>query len=65
MLKASTVPIDRYSYEQIELLNDMVQRWSFVLSPDDVDNLRQAAGEMMRGNATYQRLLRDLKAISR
>ena len=30
LLKASTIPIDRYSYEQIESLNDIVQRWSLL-----------------------------------
>src|SRR4030095_843074 len=30
LLKTSTVPIDRYSYDQIELLKDMVERWSLL-----------------------------------
>ena len=113
LLKASGVPIDRYSYEQVELLKDMIDRWalmrdrsrlaglegwpadpsltelpkmefyaidvsferiadperrrrfmslptSFVLPPADVDALREVAGELLRENAVYQKLVRDL-----
>ena len=117
MLKASTIPIDRYSYEQIESLNDIIQRWSFLrdrrrlaalegnkvadddsdlpdvefypieitfqrisdpkvrayymnlptsfaLEDGDVDKLRAIAGELMRANPLYRKLLRDLGATS-
>ena len=30
MIKAAGVPIDRYSYEQIELLKDIVARWNLL-----------------------------------
>jgi NTE family protein len=30
LLKATGVPIDRYSYDQIELLKDMIERWSLL-----------------------------------
>jgi NTE family protein len=30
LLKATGVPIDRYSYETVELLRDMIARWDFV-----------------------------------
>jgi NTE family protein len=113
LVKSAGVPIERYSYEQIELLQNMVERWtllrerarlallegrpgdasdadlpqiefypidisferiaeperrrrflslpkSFVLADDDVDALRQVAGELLRENAVYQKLVRDL-----
>jgi NTE family protein len=115
LLKATGVPIDRYSYESVELLKDMIARWqtiralaassgfvggndpllaraarmpdielyaidvsfdahpdpaerdylnqtptSFVLSAEQVDRLRAAAGAILRASPEYQRLLRDL-----
>ena len=113
LLKASGVPIDRYSYDQVELLKDMIDRWalmrdrsrlaglegwpadpslvelpkiefypidvsferiadpeqrarfmslptSFVLPAADVDALRAVAGELLRENAVYRKLVRDL-----
>ncbi len=113
LLKASGVPIDRYSYEQVELLKDMIDRWalmrdrsrlaglegwpadpsltelpkmefypidvsferiadperrrrfmslptSFALRAEDVDALRDVAGELLRENAVYRKLVRDL-----
>ena len=115
LLKATGVPIDRYSYEAVELLKDIIYRWkqlralreagvfanggnlalaraadvpdidlyaidvsipalqdkqeqrylndlptSFVLPPEAVDQLRSAAGEIMRESPEYQRLLVDL-----
>ncbi len=114
LIKATGVPIDRYSYEGVELLKDIIARWqtirslkaagafanagsavfaradvpdvdlyavdvsfsslsdmaerdylnetptSFVLSDEQVDRLRKAAGDIMRGSPEYQRLLRDL-----
>jgi len=117
LLKATGVPIDRYSYEAVELLKDMIARWhtarsvrmagafaggnnpllaravdvpdidlfaidvsfaanpdpaerdylndtptSFVLSDEQVDRLRAAAGAAIRGSSEFQRLLRDLTA---
>ena len=112
-LAGDGVPIARYSYDQIELIRDMVDRWgllrdrsrlaglegwpadpsltelpkmefyaidvsferiadperrrrfmslptSFVLPPADVDALREVAGELLRENAVYQKLVRDL-----
>ena len=112
--QASSVPIDRYSYESIDLLNDIVGRWalerrlanaearlagtrelseddrrpqlelyaidvsfrqvanadarrffenlptSFVLSPEAVDRLRDAAARMLRESPAYRRLVREL-----
>jgi NTE family protein len=115
LLKATGVPIDRYSYEAVELLKDIVARWqtvrelssagafanagnpalaraadvphidlyainvsldelpegperdylndtptSFVLSDEQVDRLRAAAGNILRQSPEYQRLLKDL-----
>jgi NTE family protein len=115
LLKATGVPIDRYSYEAVELLKDIVNRWktirdlriagafanagnpalaratdvpdidlfaidvsfaelpqgperdyfndlptSFVLSDEQVDRLRAAAGAILRASPEYQRLLLDL-----
>jgi len=115
LLKATGVPIDRYSYEAVELLKDLISRWqtlrslktaaafagagnpalaraadvpdielyaidvsfeanpdpaerdylngtptSFVLTEEQVDRLRAAAGTAMRTSPEYQRLLRDL-----
>jgi hypothetical protein len=113
LMRAAGVPIDRYSYEQIELLHDMIERWamlrerarlallegrpgdasdadlpqiefypidvsferiadaewrrrflslptSFVLPAHDVDALQQVAGELLRENAVYLRLVHDL-----
>ena len=117
LLKATGVPIDRYSYEAVELLKDMIARWqaasslrasgafanagnpvlaraasvpeidlyaidvsfdanpsraeraylndmptSFVLSDEQVDRLRAAAGAAIRESSDFQRLLRDLGA---
>jgi len=117
LLKATGVPIDRYSYEAVELLKDLIARWqtlrslkasaafagggnpalaraadvpdidlysidvsfdanpdpaerdflndlptSFVLSGEQVDRLRAAAGAAMRASPEYRRLLRDLAA---
>jgi NTE family protein len=117
LLKATGVPIDRYSYESVELLKDMIARWqtiraltassgfvggnnpalaratnipeidlyaidvsfeahpdpaereflnqsptSFVLSAEQVDRLRAAAGAAIRASPEFQRLLRDLSA---
>jgi NTE family protein len=113
LMIATGVPIDRYSYDQIELIRDMVDRWgllrdrsrlagfegwpadpslielpkiefypidvsferiadpewrrrfmsmptSFVLPADDVDALREVAGELLRENRIFQKLVRDL-----
>jgi NTE family protein len=114
LLKATGVPIDRYSYESVELLKDMIARWqtlraisasnafvgggnpmlaraaipdielyaidvsfdaipdaaereflnqtptSFVLTDDQVDRLRAAAGAAIRASPEFARLLRDL-----
>ena len=113
LMQSAGVPIDRYSYEQIELLRDMVERWallrerarlallegrpgdasdadlpeiefypidvsferiadpeyrrrflslptSFSLPAEDVDALRQVAGDLLRENPVYQKLVRDL-----
>jgi len=113
LMQATGVPIARYSYDQIELIRDMVDRWgllrdrsrlaglegwpadpsltelpkmefyaidvsferiadperrrrfmslptSFVLPPADIDALREVAGELLRENAVYQKLVRDL-----
>jgi len=118
LVKASGVPIDRYSYDQIELIKDMIDRWgllrdrsrlaglegwpadpsltelpkiefypidvsferiadperrrrfmslptSFVLSPADVDALREVAGELLRENPVYRKLVRDLGGTPR
>jgi NTE family protein len=117
LLKATGVPIDRYSYEAVELLKDIIARWqtarslkmtgafahgnnpvlaravdvpdidlfaidvsfgahpdpaerdylndmptSFVLSDEQVDRLRAAAGVAIRESPEFQRLLRDLAA---
>ncbi|MBS0320911.1 MAG: patatin-like phospholipase family protein [Proteobacteria bacterium] len=115
LLKATGVPIDRYSYEAVELLKDIIYRWqvvsrlraagalkadgtlaqaldvpdldlfaidvsfqaladpgeqrylndlptSFVLTPEQVDRLRAAAGTIVRASPEFQRLLRDLAA---
>ena len=114
------VPIDRYSYESVELLKDMIARWqtlraaggwrarsrgaatrrrrappsvpdielyaidvsfeahpdpaerdylnetptSFVLSAEQVDRLRAAAGAAIRDSPEFQRLLHDLASAS-
>jgi NTE family protein len=116
LVKATGVPIDRYSYEAVELLKDIVARWqlirslraagafanagssalataasgvpdidiypidvsfealadekerdylmdlptSFVLQPEAVDRLRDAAGKIIRESPDFQRLLKDL-----
>ena len=115
LLKATGVPIDRYSYESVELLKDLISRWqtlrmvkestafagggnpllsratdvpemdlyaidvsfeanpdpaereylnltptSFVLTDEQVDRLRAAAGAAIRDSSEYKRLLRDL-----
>jgi NTE family protein len=117
LLKATGVPIDRYSYEAVELLKDLIARWqmlralketaafagasnpglgkatdvpdmelyaidvsfeanpdraereylnslptSFVLTDEQVDRLRAAAGAAMRESPEFKRLLRDLSA---
>ena len=36
---------------------------SFALSDDDVDALRQAAGEVLRENPVYQKVVRDLSEL--
>ena len=119
LLKATGAPIDRYSYESVELLKDMIARWrtlralaasgasaggnnpeapraasipdidlyaidvsfeahpdpaerdylnqtptSFVLSAEQVDRLRAAAGAAIRGSPEFQRLLHDLASAS-
>jgi NTE family protein len=119
LLKATGVPIDRYSYESVELLKDMIARWqtlrsvaassafvggnnpllgratnipdielyaidvsfdavpdpverdylnqtptSFVLSAEQVDRLRAAAGTAIRASPEFKRFLRDLGASS-
>jgi len=119
LLKATGVPIDRYSYEAVELLKDMIARWhtfralrmagafaggnnpalaravdvpdielfavdvsfaahpdraereylnnlptSFVLTDEQVDRLRAAAGTAVRQSPEFQRLLGDLSANS-
>jgi len=119
LLKATGVPIDRYSYESVELLRDMIARWqtlrafaassalaggndpalaratsipdialyaidvsfeahpdpaerdylnqtptSFVLSAEQVDRLRAAAGAAIRTSHEFQRLLRDLESTA-
>src|SRR5262245_63981708 len=110
MMQASGVPIDRYSYESVELLKDIVARWgmlrelielrartsgttpaplpelkfyaidvsfdaipdlkerryflnlptSFVLSPEEVDRLREVAGRLLRESTEFQALVKDL-----
>jgi len=117
LLKATGVPIDRYSYEAVELLKDLIDRWqtvrslkaagafvnagnpalaravdvpdidlypvdvsfsahpdsderaylnemptSFVLSAEQVDRLRAAAGLVVRESSEFKRLLRDVNA---
>ena len=117
LLKATGVPIDRYSYEAVELLRDIVARWdtinelraagafanagnsalaratdvpkvalyaidvsfaghpdakeraflnesptSFVLSAEQVDRLRAAAGVILRASPEFRGLLEDLGA---
>ena len=117
LLKATGVPIDRYSYEAVELLKDLIVRWqtlralksagafanggnpalaraadvpdielypidvsfavhpdaderaylnemptSFVLSAEQVDRLRAAAGLAIRESPEFGRLLRDMHA---
>jgi NTE family protein len=117
LLKATGVPIDRYSYEAVELLKDLIARWhtaramaasgafvnagnralaraadvpdielypvdvsftahpdaderdflnamptSFVLSAEQVDRLRAAAGVVIRESTEFKRLLRDIHA---
>ena len=117
LLKATGVPIDRYSYETVELLRDTVARWdlmrriresaafdrskdeslaalldaptprlyaidvsfpmlkdpkefaylndlptSFVLSPEQVDRLRAAAGTILLQSPDFRRLLNDVGA---
>lgn len=121
LLAASGVPIDRYSFETIELMKDRqeIYGWrreiqilrarlagateaeaevsvalpkltlhlmdisfdavkdpaerdrlmnmptSFVLPPEDVDRLREAAGQLLRESEDYQSLVRDLGAVPR
>jgi NTE family protein len=114
LLKATGVPIDRYSYEAVELLKDIVARWktlrevrgtmatldntdprqqrlnvpdievyaidvsfaaltdkaefdylndlptSFVLTGDQVDRLRAAAGTAVLASPEFKRLLKDV-----
>jgi NTE family protein len=117
LIKAAGVPIDRYSYEAVELLKDLIARWqtarmvrassafaggnnpalsraadapdvevyaidvsfaadpdpaereflnetptSFVLSDEQVDRLRAAAGRIIEASPDFQRLLRDIGA---
>jgi NTE family protein len=116
LLKATGVPIDRYSYEAVELLKDITARWktlreiragagtvgasgalkdtldapdieiyaidvsfqglkvkaefdylndlptSFVLPPEAVDRLRQAARTLVAESPEFARLLRDIGA---
>ena len=118
LLKATGVPIDRYSYEAVELLRDIVARWdtinelreagafanagnpalaravdvpearplrdrrelrratrtrpsasflnesptSFVLTDEQVDRLRAAAGAILRTSPEYRMLLEDIAA---
>lgn len=117
LLKATGVPIDRYSYEAVELLKDIIARWhtarslkiagafasgnnpvlaraadvpdidlyavdvsfsahpdpaerdylndmptSFVLTDEQVDRLRAAAGVAIRESPEFRRLLRELGA---
>ncbi len=119
LIKATGVPIDRYSYEGVELLRDIIARWqtirslkaagafanagnaalaraadipdvdlyaidvsfeahpdtaeraylnesptSFVLTDEQVDRLRRAAGDIMRASPEYQRLLSDFARSS-
>jgi NTE family protein len=118
LLQASSVPIDRYSYDTVELMKSLVSRWamareldvaraelagqpreaaeaanppvamyvidvsfsaltdpvqrgyfenlptSFVLTSEQVDRLRAVAGEIMRGSAQYQALLKALGGIA-
>jgi NTE family protein len=119
LLKATGAPIDRYSYESVELLKDMIARWrtlralaaagasaggnhpealraaslpdidlyaidvsfeanpdpaerdylnetptSFVLSAEQVDRLRAAAGAAIRGSPEFKRLLHDLASAA-
>ena len=116
LLKATGVPIDRYSYEAVELLKDIIARWktlsaaargggvcgrgppgavagrhgarhrhlpdrrivqraadvderrllndlptSFVLTPDQVDRLRAAAGRIIRESPDFKRMLVDIQ----
>jgi NTE family protein len=119
LLKATGAPIDRYSYESVELLKDMIARWrtlrsvaaagasaggnkpeapraaslpdidlyaidvsfeanpdpaerdylnqtptSFVLSAEQVDRLRAAAGAAIRASPEFKRLLHDLTSAA-
>ena len=116
LLKATGVPIDRYSYEAVELLKDIIARWktyrqlraagafaggghpvlsqvgtvpdidiypidvsfgaladvderrllndlptSFVLTPDQVDRLRNAAGRIIRESPDFRRMLVEIQ----
>lgn len=111
MLQSTHVPIDRYSYESVELLKDLFARWnmlrelatlrartsgarasdappdvglyaidvsfdaipdpqerhyflnlptSLVLSAEQVDRLREAAGRLLRESTEFEALLKDL-----
>jgi hypothetical protein len=115
--RAPFLGFDRYSYDQVELIRDMIDRWgllrdrsrlagmegwptdpslvelpkiefypidvsferiadperrrrfmslptSFVLSDADVDALREVAGEILRENKVYQKLVQDVGATS-
>ena len=119
LLKATGAPIDRYSYESVELLKDMIARWrtlralaasgasagsntpealraaslpdidlyaidvsfeahpepaersylnetptSFVLTAEQVDRLRAAAGAAIRSSPEFKRLLHDLASAA-
>lgn len=53
---------------KFDALKDEMERWyykrlstSFVLPPEDVDNLRAAAGRILTESREFQQLLRDLK----
>jgi len=109
LLQAVSVPIDRYSYETLDALQDLITEWTLrreaqrqavhpaadalpaiefsvvnvsfdelpdaaerryllnlptrlSLPPEDIDRLRAAAGQLLRGSAAFQKLVRDLSA---
>lgn len=64
LLDRSGVPIDRSSFETVELMKErdyfLNLPTSFVLKPEEVDRLRELAGRLLRQAAEYQRIVRDM-----
>jgi NTE family protein len=84
LLQASSVPIDRYSFDTIETMKDRVPNTSldvvdisfdairdpkerayfmnlptsFVLPVEDIDKLREVAGQLMRQSVEYESVVR-------